>query len=338
MRAWKLLAGILVFTMIFAGMASAKQVKKLKIAMITNTTVEEPWNTAVIQAFDRIKAERPHGLDVEYKIHENVPMADGERVLRAYAQTGEYGIIWLQGQYPDAVENIHADYPEILWVVAGSSYKALGGNVYWIQMYVHEPAYLLGMLAGLMTENDTIGAVAAYPFPNVNLPINGYIDGAKSVNPDVKVKMTYIESWFDPSKAKESALAQISTGADFIYAERFGPFEACKDKGVYAFGHFVDQNDLEPSVVLGSTLALWDPSVLYCIDQWWNHQTKDTPYDAPMEEVVFSMAEGGSDISSFHELKDSIPADVLTQVEQARKDIKSGALKVPYNESQVKPD
>ena len=75
-----------------------------------------------------------------------------------------------------------------------------------------------------------IGAVAAFPFPNVNLPLNGYIEGAKSVNPDVEAKVTYLESWFDPPKGRESAAAQLAAGADFIYAERFGPFEAVSEK------------------------------------------------------------------------------------------------------------
>ncbi|MDD2236017.1 MAG: BMP family protein [Kiritimatiellae bacterium] len=316
----------------------ADQPKKLKVALITNTTVEEPWNTAAIQAFDRIIALKPHGLDVELKVQENVAMTDGERVLRTYAQTGEYGIIWCQGQYPDAVEALHEDFPEICWVEAGSAYKPLGGNVYWVQMYVHEPAYLLGMLAGMITENDTIGAVAAYPFPNVNLPINGYLRGALAVNPNAKMKMTYIDSWFDPARAKESALAQISSGADVIYAERFGPFEACVDKDVYAFGHYVDQSPLAPEVVLGSTLALWDPAILYIVDAWWEREVDGKEYDGPMKEVVFSMAEGGSGVAISEALSAKLPEGVMARFEEAKQSIMDGSLKVPFSEKQVLSD
>ncbi len=316
----------------------AGQPKKLKVALITNTTVEEPWNTAAIQAFDRVIALKPHGLDMVLKVQENVAMTDGERVLRTYAQTGEYGIIWCQGQYPDAVESLHEEFPDICWVEAGSAYKPLGGNVYWVQMYVHEPAYLLGMLAGMMSKNNTIGAVAAYPFPNVNLPINGYIAGAKSVNPDVKVKMTYIDSWFDPAKAKESALAQISAGADVIYAERFGPFEACVDKKVFAFGHYVDQSPLAPDAVLGSTLALWDPAIQYIVNVWWDHVADGKAYAGTMSEVVFSMAQGGSGISLSSKLADKIPADVKAKLDAAQQGIMDGSLKVPFSEKQVLSD
>ncbi len=321
-----------------AAVVQAEQPKKLKVALITNTTVEEPWNTAAIQAFDRVIALKPHGLNMELKVQENVAMTDGERVLRTYAQTGEYGIIWCQGQYPDAVESLHEEFPDICWVEAGSAYKPLGGNVYWVQMYVHEPAYLLGMLAGMMSKNNTIGAVAAYPFPNVNLPINGYISGAKSVNPAIQVKMTYIDSWFDPAKAKESALAQISAGADVIYAERFGPFEACADRNVFAFGHYVDQSSLAPDAVLGCTLALWDPAIQYIVNVWRDHVVNGKAYDGPMAEIVFSMAQGGSGVALSSTLAEKIPAEVKAKFDTARQGIMDGSLKVPFSEVQVLSD
>jgi basic membrane lipoprotein Med (substrate-binding protein (PBP1-ABC) superfamily) len=205
-------------------------------------------------------------------------------------------------------------------------------------MYVHEPAYLLGMIAGMMTETNVIGAVAAYPFPNVNLPINAYVAGAKAVNPDVKVKMTYIESWFDPAKAKESTLAQIATGADFVYAERFGPFEACQEKGVYAFGHYVDQNSLAPETVVASTLARWDPAANFLIDEWYAHVADGKEYAAPMKEVVFFMKDGGSDISGYNALEASIPQEVRDAVAAARQEILQGEMQVPYNEEPVTSD
>jgi basic membrane lipoprotein Med (substrate-binding protein (PBP1-ABC) superfamily) len=194
------------------------------------------------------------------------------------------------------------------------------------------------MIAGMMTESNVIGAVAAYPFPNVNLPINGYVAGAKAVNPDVKVKMTYIESWFDPAKAKESTLAQIATGADFIYAERFGPFEAAQEKGVYAFGHYVDQNSLAPETVVASTFAIWDPVTNFLIDEWWNHVVDGKEYAAPMEAVVYFMKDGGSDISGYNALEEEIPQDVKDAVAEARQKIMSGELEVPFNEEPVESD
>ena len=345
---WRSILLIALLSLVFSACAPAAPaaapaeeaagISSLKIAIVTTTTLEEPWNTALVQSLDRVIAEKPHDLAVEYVIQENVASPDGERVMREYAKTGEYGIIWAHGLYPDAVSALYEEFPDIVWAMSGSGYEPIGKNAYWVQMYVQEPAYLLGIIAGMMTESNIISAVAAYPFPNVNLPINGYVAGAKSVNPDVKVKMTYIESWFDPAKAKESTLAQIATGSDFVYAERFGPFEACQEKGVYAFGHYVDQNSLAPETVIASTLALWDPTAKYLIDEWWNHVVDGKEYAAPMEDIAFSMKEGGSDISGYNGLEGSIPQEVKDAVATARQQILDGKLEVPYNEEPVVSD
>jgi basic membrane lipoprotein Med (substrate-binding protein (PBP1-ABC) superfamily) len=318
---------------------AAEAPTEVNIAGITITPLEEPWNTSWIQTMERLKEAKPHGLTINLDVTENVAPPDAERVLREYAQTGKYDIIWAHSAYPDAIKVLKDEFPEILWAFSGSGNEGLGGNAYWTDVYVHEPAYLMGIIAGMMTKTDTIGAVAAYPFPNVNAPLNGYIAGAESVNPSIEVKSAYIESWFDPPKAKESAEAQIAAGADFIYAERFGPFEAVvAHPGTYAFGHFVDQNSLAPEVVITSVVARWDPDAEVVLDAWWEHVTNGTPYNAPVERVQFLMKDGGADIAPFHELESVLPEEVMAAVEQARADILSGALVVPLNEEAVTSD
>ena len=311
----------------------AENPTELNIAAIFISPVEEPWNTSWLQTIDRLKAEKPHGLTINLDYTENVAPPDAERVLRQYAETGKYQIIWAHSAFGDAVKVLKDEYPDILWAYSGSGNEPLGGNAYWTDVFVHEPAYLAGIIAGKMTKSNVIGAVAAFPYPNVNLPLNAYIAGAKSVNPDVEAKVTFIESWFDPPKAKESALAQIAAGADFIYAERFGPFEAAREKGVLAFGHFVDQNSVTPEVVVTSALALWDPATKTVIDAWWDHVTQGKPYDAPTERIVFTMKDGGSDLAPYHNFADQLPKDVIEAVEKAKAEIMAGTLEVPFNEA-----
>jgi len=315
---------------------AADKPKEVNIAIIAISVMEEPWNTALIQSLERVKKEKPDGLDIKWDVvAENVFPPDAERVLNGIAKTDKYDIIWAHSTYADAVEKLAPKYPEIMWVFAGSGNKGLGGNAYWVDSFVHESAYLLGIISGMMTKTNTIGAVAAFPYPNVNSPVNSYLEGARSVNKAIKIKMTYIDSWFDPPKAKESTLAQIAAGADFIYAERFGPFEACKEKGKYAFGHFVDQNSLAPDVVVSSTIALWDGCIKYVINDWYNHATKGTPYNAPMERIFYLMADGGADIASYHSLGDKIPQSVKDEVDKAHQAIKDGKLSVTMNEAKV---
>lgn len=326
----------LVATAGYAKEAAVQPPKEVNFGWLNSTVIEEPWNTAWFQSIGRVKEEKPHGLDVKWDVvGENVLPPDAERVLNSIAKTGKYDIIWAHSTFADAVEKLAPKYPEILWVFVGAGNKGLGDNAYWMDEFIHESAYLLGIIAGMMTESNTIGAVAGYPFSPVNVPINGYLEGAKSVNPNIKIKMTYIESWFDPPKAKEAALAQIASGADFIYAERFGPFEACKEKGEYAFGHFVDQNSMAPSVVVSSTIVKWDNCIKYVINEWWNHVTEGVPYNAPKERVYYMMAEGGCDIAPYHSLASRIPQKVKDAVNKAHQDILNGKLKIDMNDKKV---
>jgi basic membrane protein A and related proteins len=307
---------------------------EVNIAVVFAGVKEEPWYATMLETLERIKASSPHGLTVNYEWFESIAYADGERVIGELAASGKYDIILGHSLFGESIAPLKDQYPEILFAFSGSGNDGIsGGNAYWIDAYTHEAAYLSGIAAGLMTKSNVVSAVAAFPFPNVNLPLNAYIAGAKSVNPDVEAQVTYIESWFDPTKAKESAIAQIAAGSDIIYAERLGVFEAAAENdGVYAFGHFSDQAALSPDVVLTSTLALWDPAMNYLIDAWYSHVTEGTPYDGPAERIVYLMAGGGTDLAA---MTDLIPADVQAAVSEARDKILSGELVVPMNEAPI---
>ncbi len=326
----------------FWGKKKAEEVKKtekptaVNIAVLLSSPKEEPYNTALIQSLERVKAEKPEGLDLEWTVTENVAPSDAERVLRSVAESDKYDIIWAHSSSfvaadPDLVD----DFPDTMWVFAGAAHKNKGGNFYHVVTYPHEPAYLAGIIAGMMTKNDTVGAVAAFPFADVSVQVNGFVEGAKSVNKNLKVKMTYIESWYDPTKAKEAALAQIASGADYIYAERFGPFDACEEKGVFAFGQYVDQNDLAPEVVVSSALAYWDPTVKLVVKDWVDFAENGTPFNAPKEDIIFFMKDGGSGLAPYHGFESQLPTAVLKKVKAAEKKIMSGELVVPIIEGPV---
>ncbi len=302
---------------------------ELNIAMVMRGTKEEGWNATFIDSMNRLAQDQPRGLAINLTQIEEIPFADGERVIRDLAQTGDYEIIVTHSTYSDSVAAVKDDFPDIMFAYSGSGNDPLGGNGYWIDTFVHEPAYLAGIIAGSLTQTDRISAVAAFPFPNVNAPVNAFFDGARSVNPEINVDVAYIESWFDPATGQEAAAAQIAAGSDMIYAERFGPFAAAEEAGnVRAFGHFTDQLALS-ATVLTSAVARWDAVLLDLIDIWYANVTEGVAYDAPMERIVYlSMVDGGS---SLGELSFDIPAEVVAAVEEARGAILSGNLVVPLN-------
>ena len=300
---------------------------ELTVAMIMRGTKEEGWNATMIDSINRLAEEQPNGLAITFEEIEEIPYADGERVIRDLAQTGDYEIILAHSIYSDAVAAVKDDYPDTLFAYSGSGNDPLGGNGYWIDVFIHESAYLAGIIAGMMTETNQISGVAAFPFPNVNGPLNAFIDGAKSVNPDITAEVAYIESWFDPATAQEAAAAQIAAGSDMIYAERFGPFAAIEEAdGVWGFGHFTDQLGMS-DVVLTSAVARWDTAFLDLINAWYAHVTEGVPYDAPLERIIYQSMRDGA--SSLGELSTNLPAEVVSAVEEAHSAILSGDLVIP---------
>ena len=303
----------------------------VKIAYFFTGPLDEPWAQAMFQAVQRVKEDTPMGLVIEDKWFEKVPIDDYEKFVRDVIETGEFDIIWLHDASAgtDPVDNLRQEYPDQIFPVTASNYFPVGGNAYWIQAYAHEPAYLSGVIAGLVTETDTIGMVAGFPYASVNHLLNAFVDGAKSVNADAKFKTAYIEAWWDPVKAKETALAQIEAGADIIYSERYGAFEAARDKGVYAFGNQSDIHDLAPDTIITSPLMYWDPSVSYMIETWYDHVVNGTAYDAPTEEpVFFLMKDGGSALAPLYQFEDELPAEVIDTFEAALAQILAGELEV----------
>ena len=313
----------------------------VKIAYFFTGPLDEPWAQAMFQAVQRVKEDPPMGLEIEDKWFEKVPIDDYEKFIRDVIDTGEFDIIWLHDASAgtDPVDNLRQEYPEQIFPVTASNYHPVGGNSYWIQAYAHEPAYLSGVLAGQITETNTIGMVAGFPYASVNHLLNAFVEGAKSVNEDVKFKTAYIEAWWDPVKAKETALAQIEAGADVIYSERYGAFEAARDKGVYAFGNQSDIHDLAPETIITSPLMYWDPSVSYMIETWYDHVVNGTPYDAPSDEpVFFLMRDGGSALAPLYQFEDELPADVLDTFHAAMDQVLAGDLEVELKFDAVESD
>ena len=303
---------------------------EIDMAMLVVGTKEEGWYATFIDSVERVSASNKYGIQVNLEILEGIPFAEGERVVRDLAQTGTYEIIVGHSTYVDGVAANKDDFPDTLFVYSGSGNDDHegGDNAYWIDVFIHEPAYLAGIIAGMTTQTNRISGVAAFPFPNVNAPLNAFVDGARSVNPDIEVAgVTYIESWFDPATASSAASAQIANGSDVIYAERFGPFAAAEDAGnVRAVGHFTDQLSLSP-VVLTSAVAQWDTAFTDVLDAWYDYNVHGVPYDSPPQRIVYqSMVDDGSALGS---IADDVPADVVAAVEAARAAILSGELVVP---------
>ena len=271
--------------------------------------------------------------NIEYEFTEKIAAADFEKVLREYAERGFdliVGDAFLAGE--DPVRRVAKDYPETAFAF-GSEFGPVAPNFSVFDNWIHEPAYLCGVIAGRMTKSNVLGVVAAIPIGEVNRLVNAFKAGALSVNPKVKVKISYIGGWFDPPKAKEAAIAQIEAGADLIYAERFGVFEAAKEKGVLAFGNMSDQNALAPGVVI--TGPVWDmyPTIEFAIEM-----VKKKAWVSMDLGEWSMMAKGGSRLAPYHAFEKTLPVNVLKEVGDLEQKIINGTFRVPVDEQKPVSD
>nr|HMN61036.1 BMP family ABC transporter substrate-binding protein [Anaerolinea sp.] len=172
------------------------------------------------------------------------------------------------------------------------------------------------------------GVVGGYPVPEVNRIVNAFIAGAKFTNPNAKVLVTFINSWFDPAMAKEAAVAQIDGGADVLFAERFGVIEAAKEKGLWAFGNMSDQNELAPDLVVSSAVWNMEPTVDYLI------KTVEAGTFTAQDLKDFSMiGKGGASLAAYHGTESKLPADLVAKVAARMDEIKKGSFRVDIDEA-----
>ena len=298
---------------------------KLKVFGAFATPIEEPWDGVIHQALNKAK----DAGTIDYTYTENIGYSgDMERVLREVCEQQKPNLI-LGDAFgnEEAVRRVAADFPDIAFAF-GSGFGPTEPNVAVFDNWIHEPAYLLGMLAGGLTTSGTIGVVGGYPVPEVNRITNAFIQGVKFVNPDAKVLVTFINSWFDPAQAKEAALAQIDGGADVLFAERFGVIEAAKEKGLWAFGNMSDQNELAPDQVVSSAVWNMDPTVDYLIKQ-----VEAGTFTAQDLKDFSMMGKGGASLAPFHGTESKLPADLVAKVNARMDEIKKGVFRVDIDEA-----
>ncbi len=310
--------------MVAAGLGShaALAADKMKVAAIFSTPIEEPWVNQIHEAL--LEAQKEMGI--QYKWAESVPSADYQRVLREFARGG-YGLIMGDAfAAEDVARRVAKEFPKTAFVF-GSGQGPAEPNFSVFDNWIHEPAYLSGMIAGKMTKTNVIGSVAAMDIPEVDRLVNAFCQGAKDVNPKVKCKVTFIGSFFDPPKAKEAALAQIAAGVDAIFAERFGVIEAAHEKGIIAFSNMSDQSSIAPDTVVTGPVWNMFPTVQAAIKQ-----VEAGVYTAQDYGTFSTMAKGGASLAPFHGWKDKLPADVMKLVMDKQQAILDGDFRVSVNE------
>jgi basic membrane lipoprotein Med (substrate-binding protein (PBP1-ABC) superfamily) len=224
------------------------------VALITPGSVTDAaWNSGAYAGLNAIK----DSLKVEVSNVEAHTPVEQQEALRTYAAEG-YTLVFCHGfEFQDAAERVSAEFPATTFIV--TSGQRVSGNVSPLIFRLHEASYLAGIVAGGLTKSGTIGFIGGIELPPIKEAEDAWVDGAKSINPRIVARSTYLNSFNDVAAGREATIALIHVGADMLHhnadAAALGMFQAVKETpGVYAFGANANQATLAPGHVLGSAV------------------------------------------------------------------------------------
>ncbi len=263
--------------------------------------------------------EAKFGDKIKTSYVEKVPEGpDAERVLRDLVAQGNKLIFATSFGFGDAMEKVAKDHPEVFFEHATGFKTAPNLAVYEARFY--EDAYMAGIVAGGMTKSNTLGFVGSFPIPEVMRNLNAYLLGAQSVNPKVKLKVVWVNTWFDPPKESEAATTLMNGGADVLLqnTDSTAVLQAAEKAGKFAFGWDSDMSAAAPKAHLGSAVLTWgvyyEKVVGDVLDKKW--ATGNTKWGTK---------EGMND---FIKVPDTVPEPIRAKVDAVKAGLKDGSVAI----------
>ena len=298
----------------------------LSVAGIYTVPVEQQWVSRIHKAAEAAKADG----QITYTFSENTANTDYPRVMREYAESGVKLIVGEIFGVEQEAREVVLDYPDTAFLL-GSSFMPDPAypNLSVFDNYIQDASYLSGIIAGAMTETGNIGMVGGFPIPEVNRLMQAFMAGVKEMKPDATFQVSFIGSWFDPPKAKETAFAMIENGADLLYAERFGVSDAAQEKGILAIGNVIDTQGDYPDTVVASAIWHFEPTLQAALDQ-----IAAGSFEADNYGVYSFMKYGGCSLAPLGTFEGKVPQEALDLVATREAQIKSGEFVVEIDDTE----
>jgi basic membrane protein A len=307
---------------------AANTEKKLKIAFLTDGLFSDAgWGAFGYNAAQALQGKYSYKVDLK----ENVPIPKIEETLREHAKDG-YDLIIAHGfEWGKPAVKVGKEYPETKFAIFTGLVNS--SNVASIYPMQQEATYVLGALAAAMSKTGTIGFVGGERYPNLINIYEGYRQGAHDINPTVKVLVTYLDDWDNPTKGKRAAISQIDRGADLLLhvadTSGHGVIEAAKERGIYAFGAISDQNKLAPETILTSFVLDAEKAFDQVVRLVQTGNFIGQIFKPGLELEKGSPGDGIVYIAPYHSLGYTVPENVKLRLEQLKGDIVNGKIKVP---------
>lgn len=259
----------------------------------------------------RLAVEKELGVKTTY-VESVKEGADAERVIRQLAADGNDIIFTTSFGYMNPTLKVAKKFPKIKFEHATGYKRASNVSTYSARFY--EGRAVLGTIAGKMTKSNVIGYIASFPIPEVIRGIDALTLAARKVNPDVTVKVVWVNSWFDPGKEGDAAKALIDQGADIItqHTDSPAPLQVAEKRGVYAFGQASDMKAFAPKAQLTAIVDNWHnyyiARIKAVMDGTWKSQDSWSGIKTGMVEMA---PYGDAVPEDVRELADKVKASIV---------------------------
>ncbi|MFC3153034.1 BMP family ABC transporter substrate-binding protein [Litoribrevibacter euphylliae] len=300
------------------GCSMANAEDPLKIGFVyVGPTGDAGWTYSHDEARKYVEAQLGDKVQTSY-VESVAEGADSERVIQQLAKKGHDLIFTTSFGYMNPTLKVSKRFKKVKFEHATGYKRGKNMGTYFTRAY--QGRYLSGLIAGKMTKSDTIGYVASFPIPEVIRGINAFTKGAQEVNPNVKVKVVWASTWYDPAKEREAAETLILQGADVLtqHTDSAAVIQAAESKGIYAIGYHSDMSVYGKKAHLTSTVHNWGPLYLAKAKSVLEGTWKS-------EDLWPGIAEGTTDLAP---LNPAIPEDVQQLVAEKKQAIKEGKLHV----------
>lgn len=235
----------------------AKKAEPLKVGFVYVSPVGDAGWTAQHDAGRREMEQALAGKVVTTFVEKVPEGADAERVIRDLAAQGNKLIFTTSFGFMNPTIKVAEEFPDVKFEHATGYKTAANVGTYNIRFY--EGRYLAGIVAGRMTEANTLGYVAAFPIPEVLQGINAFTLGARSVNPKAQVRVIWVNSWYDPGKERDAANTLIGQGADVLthHTDSTAVVAAAEEKGKMAVAYHSNMSKFAPKAQIAAVTHHW---------------------------------------------------------------------------------
>jgi len=298
---------------------SSAQAETLEIGVLLPSPIADVgWSHALNQGIAAV--EEKYGDKVNVSTIENIQEGpDADRIINKMVGDGNKFLLLGSFGYMNAGVRLAQRNPDLSFIHA-SGYKTADNFSPFTAKY-YEGAYLMGMAAAELTKTKKLGVVSAFAIPELISTINGFTLGARSIDPEITVDVIWINSWFDPAKAQDSAKALLAGGADILFSnaqDTPSVVTVGEEAGAYVFNLNSSMKEYAPTKYLGVVKTDWAPFFVASVDAHLAGNFEGKNEWLGMNDDVVVVEDWSSDISS----------DMMARIEATQAEIASGAIHV----------